>query len=90
MTPLDEPSARTRYASKITLLQMEKEKAADKMMNRIRQLFPAKELDLEKEEVVEGQTYDESYQEDPDKSSHVEDLDDTFNKDEALAFCPST
>jgi two-component sensor histidine kinase len=77
MAPWDEPSSRTCYASKMALLQMEKEKDANKvveeMMNRIKELFPAKELALENEEVLEGQTYEESYQEDPDEFSHVED-----------------
>jgi hypothetical protein len=61
---------------------MEKEKAANKvveeMMNRIKELFrkSAKELALEDEEVLEGQIYEESYQEDPDEFSHVEDQQD--------------
>jgi hypothetical protein len=67
---------------------MEKEKVANKvveeMMNRIKELFPAKELALEDEEVLEEQTYEESYQEDPDEFSHVEDLDETFDEDEVL------
>jgi len=53
MAPLDEPSSRTCYTSKRELLQMEKEKVANKvdevMMNRIKELFPAKELALEDE-----------------------------------------
>ena len=53
MAPWDEPSSRTCYASKKALLQMEKEKVANKatkkMMNRIKELFPAKELALEDE-----------------------------------------
>jgi hypothetical protein len=53
MAPWDEPSSITYYASKRTLLQMEKEKYANKvveeMMNRIKELFPTKELVLEDE-----------------------------------------
>jgi hypothetical protein len=92
MAPWDEPSSRTCYASKRELLQMEKEKDANKvveeMMNHIKELFPSKELALEDEEVLEEHTYEESYQEDPDEFSHVEDLDDTFDEDEVL-ICPS-
>jgi hypothetical protein len=35
--------------------------------------------------VLEGQAYEESYQEYLDEFSHVEDLDDTFDEVEALA-----
>jgi hypothetical protein len=90
MAPWDEPSSRTCYVSNMELLQMEKEKVANKtieeMMNRIKELFLAKELALENEEVIEGQTYEESYQENLDEFSHVEYLDDTFDKDEVLIF----
>jgi hypothetical protein len=34
--------------------------------------------------VLEGQIYEESYQEDPDEVSHVEDPDETFDEDEVL------
>jgi hypothetical protein len=36
------------------------------------------------EEVLEGQIYEESYQDDPDEVSHVEDPDETFDEDEVL------
>jgi hypothetical protein len=53
MAPWDEPSSRTYCDSTMAFLQMEKEKAANKvakeMMNRIRELFPA----LDDEEVFE-------------------------------------
>jgi hypothetical protein len=62
MAPWDELSSRTWYASKRELLQMEKEKATnkvvDEMMNHIKELFLPKELELENEEVLEGQTYE--------------------------------
>jgi hypothetical protein len=41
MAPWDEPSSRTCYHSKMAFLQMEKENAAKKMMNHIRELFPS-------------------------------------------------
>ena len=51
MAPWDEPPSKSCYASKKELLQMEKEKDANKvveeMMNHIRELFPA----LDDEEV---------------------------------------
>ena len=79
MAPWDEPSSRTCYDSKMAFLQMEKEKvankAAKKMMNRIRKLFHA----LDDEEVLEEQTYEESYQEENTMSCDpFEDLDDTL------------
>jgi hypothetical protein len=56
MEPWDESSSRTCYALKSTLLQMEKEnddnKYVEEMINRIKDLFPAKELALEDEEVL--------------------------------------
>jgi hypothetical protein len=62
---------------------MEKEKDTNKVveeiMNRIKELFLTKELALENEEVLEGQTYEESYQGYPDEFSHVGDLDDIFD-----------
>jgi hypothetical protein len=88
MEPWDLPSFRTCYALRRALLQMEKEKTANKateeMMNRIKELFSTEELSLEDEEVLEEQTYEESYQEDPDELLHVEDPYDTFDEDEAL------
>jgi hypothetical protein len=36
------------------------------------------------EEVLEGQIYEESYQEYPDEFSHVEDPNETFDEDEVL------
>jgi hypothetical protein len=54
MAPWDEPSSRNWYASKRELIQMEKEKAIEEMMNRIKDLFPS----LEDEEVLEEHTYE--------------------------------
>jgi hypothetical protein len=68
---------------------MEKEKAANKaveeLMNRVKELFQksAEELALEDEEMLEGQIYEESYQEDPNEVSHVEDPDRTLDEDES-------
>jgi hypothetical protein len=82
MAPWDEPPSRNCYASKKELLQMEKEKAANKaveeMMNLIRELFPA----LDDEEVFEEQTYEESHQEENTMSCDpFEDLDDALFHD---------
>jgi hypothetical protein len=57
-----------------------------RLHNHIKELFQksVKELALEDEEVLEGQIYEESYQEDPDEFSHVEDPDKTFDEDEVL------
>jgi hypothetical protein len=58
MAPWDEPPSRNCYASKKELLQMEKEKDANKdveeMMILIRELFPAPD----DEEMFEEQTYE--------------------------------
>ena len=58
MASWDEIPSRNCYASRKELLQMEKEKAANKsteeMMNHIRELFPS----LDDEEVFEEQTYE--------------------------------
>jgi len=60
MAPWDEPSSRSFYPSRRELLQMEKEKSANKdakeMMNRIKDLFQKsiKEIALEYEEFLEG------------------------------------
>jgi hypothetical protein len=81
MEPWDEPSSKTFYASRREILQMDKEKAANKfveeMMNPIKELFQksAKELSLEDEEMLEGQIYEESHQEDPN-----EDPDKNFDR----------
>jgi len=45
-----------------------------------------KEQALENEEVLEGHIYEESYQEDPDELSHVEEMDETFDEDEVLIY----
>jgi hypothetical protein len=86
MAPWYEPSSRTCYASKMALLKMEKEKDSNKddeeMMNHIKELFPAKQLSLENEEVLEGHTYEESYQEDLD--DRVRNPDKTFDEDKVL------
>jgi hypothetical protein len=71
MAPWDEPSSRTCHASRRELLQMEMEKDAnevvEELMNRVKELFQksVEELALEDEEMLEGQIYEESYQEDP-------------------------
>ena len=67
---------------------MEKEKDSNKydeeMMNHIKELFPAKQLSLENEEVLEGHTYEESYQEDIDDVSRARNLDKKFDEDNML------
>jgi hypothetical protein len=67
---------------------MEKEKDSNKddeeMMNHIKELFPAKQLSLENEEVLEGHTYEESYQEDIDDVSRARNPDKTFDEDNVL------
>jgi hypothetical protein len=88
MAPWDEPSSKTCYASRRALLQMEKEKVANKvveeMMNRIKELFQksVEELALEDEEMLEGQIYEESHQEDPDEDLMLKIK--TFDEDEVL------
>jgi hypothetical protein len=82
MAPWDEPPFINCYASKKELLQMEKEKDANKvveeMMNHIRELFPT----LDDEEVFEEQTYEESHQEENTMSCETfEDLDDSLFHD---------
>jgi hypothetical protein len=82
MAPWDEPSSRTCCDWTIKFLQMEKEKPTNKvskeMMNHIRELFPT----LDDEEVLEEQTYEESYQEENMMSCDpFEDLDDTLFHD---------
>jgi len=88
MAPWYEPSSKTCYASKMALLKMEKEKDSNKydeeMMNHIKELFPAKQLSLENEEVLEGHTYEESYQEDIDDVSRARNPDKTFDEDKVL------
>jgi hypothetical protein len=79
MAPWDEPPSINWYASKKELFQMEKEKAANKaaeeMMNHIRELFPS----LDDEEVFEEKTNKESHQEENTMSCDpFEDLDDTL------------
>jgi hypothetical protein len=63
MAPWDETPSINLYALKKELLQMEKGKAVNKvveeMLNCIRELF----LALEDEEVFEEKTYEESHQE---------------------------
>jgi hypothetical protein len=82
MASWDEPPSRNCYASKKELLQMEKEKAANKvveeMMNLIRELFPAPG----DEEMFEEQTYEESHQEENIMSCDpFEDIDDALFHD---------
>jgi hypothetical protein len=47
--------------------------------------FPMDE-EIVNEEVLEGQIYEESYQEDQDEFSHVEYLDETFDEYEVLIY----
>jgi hypothetical protein len=69
---------------------MKKEKAANKfveeLMNCVKELFQksVKELALEDGEVIEGKIYEESYQEDLNEFSHVEDLNKSVDEDEVL------
>ena len=48
-----------------------------------REGFPVDDETID-EEVLEGHIYEESYQEDSDEFSHVDDLDKTFDEDEVL------
>jgi hypothetical protein len=82
MAPWDETPSKKFYASKKEILQMEKEKAANKaveeMMNLIRDLFPS----LDDEEVFKEQTYEQSHQEENKTSCDpFEDLDDALFHD---------
>jgi hypothetical protein len=56
------------------------DEATEQLMNILKGLSQesTKEQALADEEMLEEQIYEESYQEDPDEVSHVEDLDETF------------
>jgi hypothetical protein len=69
-------------------MEMEKDanKFVEELMNRVKELFQkySKELAHEDKEMIEGQIYEESYQEYPDEVSHVEDMENKFDEDEVL------
>jgi hypothetical protein len=50
-----------------------------------REGFPINDETID-EEVLEGQTCEENYQAHPEEVYHVEDLDETFDEDEASSL----
>jgi hypothetical protein len=86
MAPWNQP--RPRHPSWKEILQMEREKDANKtneeLMNQVKELLheSAKDQALTDEEVLEEHTYEEIFQEDHDE----EDTDETYDEDEVSAL----
>jgi hypothetical protein len=86
MDPWNQP--RPCHPSWKEILQMEREKDVEELMNQVKELLheSVEDQSLTDEEVLEGHAYEESFQEDLDEAYYVEDSKEAFNEDEVLSL----